>query len=46
MYAYKDRLANGFQKGLENGMLTNIIDDPQRNVEFNWMQRNVNLIFI
>lgn len=44
MYAYKDRLADGFDKGLENGMLTNIIDDPQRNVEFNWMQRNVNFI--
>lgn len=41
MYAYKDRLADGFDKGLENGMLTNIIDDPQRNVEFNWMQRKV-----
>lgn len=43
MYAYKDRLANGFDKGLEDSMRSNSIDDPLRNIDFNWMQRKVNI---
>lgn len=43
MYAYKDRLADGFDKGLEDSMRANSIDDPQRNIDFNWMQRKVNI---
>lgn len=41
MYAYKDRLADGFDKGLENSMLTYGPDDPQRTIDFFWMQRKV-----
>ncbi|XP_055296019.1 tetraspanin-7-like isoform X2 [Sitodiplosis mosellana] len=41
MYAYKDRLADGFDKGLEDAMRTNSIDDPQRTIDFNWMQRTL-----
>lgn len=46
MYAYKDRLADGFDKGLTNSMLSNSIDDPQRTIDFNWMQRSVNILRI
>lgn len=41
MYAYKDRLADGFDKGLENSMLSYGPDDPQRTIDFFWMQRKV-----
>lgn len=41
MYAYKDRLADGFEKGLENSMITFGPDDPTRTVDFFWMQRKV-----
>ncbi|XP_031617193.1 tetraspanin-7-like [Contarinia nasturtii] len=41
IYAYKDRLADGFDKGLTNSMLSNSVDDPQRTIDFNWMQRNL-----
>lgn len=44
MYAYKDRLADGFDKGLEIGMISNSIDDPERTIDFNWMQRKVNIL--
>lgn len=46
MYAYKDRLADGFDKGLEDSMRSNSIDDPQRSIDFNWMQRKVNIYSI
>lgn len=46
VYAYKDRLADGFDKGLEDSMRSNSIDDPQRNIDFNWMQRKVNIYLI
>lgn len=46
MYAYKDRLADGFDKGLEEGMRSNSIEDPQRNIDLNWMQRKVNIYSI
>lgn len=42
MYAYKDRLADGFDKGLEQSMLSYGPDDPQRTIDFYWMQRKVN----
>lgn len=41
MYAYKDRLADGFDKGLENSMLSYGPDDPQRTIDFFWMQRKL-----
>lgn len=41
MYTYKDRLADGFDKGLENSMHSYGPDDPQRTIDTNWMQRNV-----
>lgn len=41
MYAYKDRLADGFDKGLENSMLTYGPDDTTRTIDFMWMQRKV-----
>lgn len=43
-YAYKDRLADGFDKGLENSMLSYGPDDPQRTIDFFWMQRKVKQI--
>lgn len=43
MYAYKDRLTDGFDKGLENSMLSYGPDDPTRTIDFFWMQRKVNL---
>lgn len=45
MYAYKDRLADGFDKGLENSMLSYGPDDPQRTIDFYWMQRKVKIQF-
>lgn len=42
MYAYKDRLADGFDKGLENSMLSYGPGDPQHTIDFFWMQRKVN----
>lgn len=38
IYAYKNRLADGFEKGLAIGMNDN---DPQRNIDIYWVQRNV-----
>lgn len=38
IYAYKNRLADGFDKGLEISMNP---DDPQRNLDIYWVQRNV-----
>lgn len=41
MYAYKDRLAYGFDKGLQNSMLAYGPDDPTRTGDFFWMQETV-----
>lgn len=38
IYAYKNRLADGFEKGLAIGMNDN---DPQRNIDIYWVQRNL-----
>lgn len=46
MYAYKDRLAYGFDKGLQNSMLTYGPDDPTRTGDFFWMQENVSELTI
>lgn len=43
MYTYKDRLNEGFEKGLESSMLTYGPDDPQRTIDFYWMQKKVNI---
>lgn len=41
MWAYKDRLASGIDKGLQNSMLAYGPDDPKRTDEFFWMQKSV-----